>query len=323
MVNAGQTPVMTTVTAAPQPVRARSPRPLTGAPPSTLRALPRLIRTHADIVHVGVHTIRLSGPGGQTATLSGSGVLALRRLLALMNGQRSTERLLASLPCADRPAVRELLARLLEADLLRESGGGSTSARRVAVVGEGRLAARLRAQLGQIASVESYGDALAGGWARCTGSGDRLHHWTELADQPCDLVVWAPAGCVPDPALAWSLLRANAPHLVVMADGMRGRVSPLVLPGVTACLECQSSHASWPRDTSARARLVTRIANPHPTTLDWAVGVTGALALAHLRSGLPTRGSDIEGRNLVPSRPARDCGLCGDLVVRPAPPLAA
>lgn len=315
---------MTTLVAPPAPARERPSRQVSSAPPAPRGpALPRLIRTNADIVHIGPQRIRLGAPDGRSAELSGPGVLLLRRMLTLMNGRRSTERLLISLPQADRPAVRQVLARLLDTGLLCECAADGGLSRRVAVVGSGRLAARLRTQLGRVGRVQAYGDALPGGFRGFDDSGGIARHWTELADTACDLVIWAPLGCLPDPAMIWALVCSGTPHLLVSADQARGQVSPLVIPGITACLECQSGHRRWPREAQARARLVSRRAAPRPATLDWAVGVTEALTLAHLRSGLPTRGSDIEGRTLLPSRPDPECGFCATLVARPRLPIAA
>lgn len=241
-------------------------------------------------------------------------MIVMRRLLLLMDGRRSTDWLLACVPAADRPAVGMVMRRLLDAGFLQASRPAAGPLRRISVLGSGRLAGHLASRLCRIACIECYQDALPGVPPDFTPPDRPIRHWTETAERPCDLVVWAPGGRAPDPAVAWALVRAGTPHLVVTADGSRGQVSPLVIPGITACAECQGGAANWPKQSRARFELVAEPADPGRDTMQWASQMAQAFALAHLRSGLATRGADIEGRNLHPSRPDPDCGICSSLV---------
>jgi bacteriocin biosynthesis cyclodehydratase domain-containing protein len=93
-----------------------------------------------------------------------------------------------------------------------------------------------------------------------------------------------------DPLLSAQLLARHQPHLAVTAQGGRGTVGPLVLPGRGACLRCADrARAS---DDPAWSRLAAQLAGR-----DVPVGVTTAAAvaalaaehvLAHLADGAPT-----------------------------------
>jgi bacteriocin biosynthesis cyclodehydratase domain-containing protein len=114
-------------------------------------------------------------------------------------------------------------------------------------------------------------DLLAGA-LRCSGA--RITH-TRRADvgapsEPTDLVVLADV-LVARPHLVRALIADGVPHLPVRVRDGTGLVGPLVVPGVTSCLECGDLHrsdrdAAWPalaaqlRDTVGTADRATVLA---------------------------------------------------------------
>jgi bacteriocin biosynthesis cyclodehydratase domain-containing protein len=85
----------------------------------------------------------------------------------------------------------------------------------------------------------------------------------------------------PDVPDAWTALAADRPHLPVAAWGRRGRVGPLVVPGLTACLRCADLHRAdrdpaWPRLAAQLAHQRPLVA-PVDAALATAMGGLAAL----------------------------------------------
>jgi len=113
-------------------------------------------------------------------------------------------------------------------------------------------------------------DVLTGA-LRCSGA--RISHSSRphaVPPEQTDLVVLTDA-LVCDPRVVRDLRRAGVPHLPVRVRDGTGLVGPLVLPGVTSCLECADLHrsdrdAAWPavaaqlRDTVGSADRATVLA---------------------------------------------------------------
>ncbi|SER65290.1 hypothetical protein SAMN05443377_1056 [Propionibacterium cyclohexanicum] len=301
----------------------RGPAAESGPPQQCGPALPPVLRVNADIVAIGPHRLWLKARHAQPVELSGAGVPRLRRLLLLMDGRHGTEWLLAGLTRQDRAAMAELLNHLLTAGVLCTGSKMVRPRRTVSVIGSGELARLLGLRLAQIAHVACYDDATPGGHIEFHPPGWRFGHWTQAIDRPGDLIVWAPGGQAPDPAVGFALVGAALPHLVVTAHRLRAQVSPLVVPGITACVECQRSHDQWPREVAERCALILRPARPARETAGWAVEMAQAMVLSHLRSGRATRGADTTGAVLRPTPPDRRCGACSRLLARRQPELAA
>lgn len=101
-----------------------------------------------------------------------------------------------------------------------------------------------------------------------TGHSSRPHAMVTTAT--ADLVVLTDF-LVADPRMVRDLHNAGVPHLLVRVRDGTGLVGPLVLPGVTSCLECADLHrrdrdAAWPaiaaqlRDTIGVADRATMLA---------------------------------------------------------------
>ncbi len=94
-------------------------------------------------------------------------------------------------------------------------------------------------------------DLLAGA-LRCSGA--RITHSSRThagaPPEPTDLVVLSDT-LVSDPRVVRDLHAARVPHMPVRVRDGAGLVGPLVVPGVTSCLECADLHrsdhdAAWP-----------------------------------------------------------------------------
>ena len=107
---------------------------------------------------------------------------------------------------------------------------------------------------------------------RCSGA--RITHSSRTMPaprpEPTDLVVLSDY-LVSDPRVVRDLHAARVPHLPVRVRDGTGLVGPLVIPGVTSCLECADLHrsdrdAAWPavaaqlRDTVGSADRATVLA---------------------------------------------------------------
>lgn len=129
---------------------------------------------------------------------------------------------------------------------------------------------------------------------RCSGA--RLTHTSRAnatAGTDVDLVVLADY-LASDPHLLRELRIAGVPHLAVRVRDGSGLVGPLVVPGVTSCLNCADMHrtdrdAAWP---AVAAQLRDVIGNAdRPTVL-----ATAALALSQIQHIIvAVRGDDRAG----------------------------
>jgi bacteriocin biosynthesis cyclodehydratase domain-containing protein len=110
------------------------------------------------------------------------------------------------------------------------------------------------------------------GALRCSGA--RITHSSRthagVPPEPTDLVVLADF-LVSDPRMVHELHAAGVPHLPVRVRDGTGLIGPLVIPGVTSCLDCADLHrsdrdAAWPavaaqlRDTVGSADRATVLA---------------------------------------------------------------
>lgn len=135
---------------------------------------------------------------------------------------------------------------------------------------------------GRAASIRIHGrgplsDLLAGA-LRCSGA--RVHcsnlgHATVTSDTT-DLTVLADF-LMSDPRILRDLHEGGVPHLAVRVRDGTGLVGPLVIPGVTSCLDCADLHrsdrdAAWP---AVAAQLRDTVGNADRAT----VLATAALAL--------------------------------------------
>jgi hypothetical protein len=172
------------------------------------------------------------------------------------------------------------------ADVLRTLQSGATLAELRArfAVDAGELVASLIAagvvttskrRRPRCASIRIHGrgplsDLLAGG-LRCSGARVTRSSITQAAPpDTTDLVVLSDS-LVADPRLVRELHSGGVSHLAVRLRDGTGLVGPLVIPGVTSCLECADLHrsdrdAAWPavasqlRDTVGSADRATVLA---------------------------------------------------------------
>lgn len=148
----------------------------------------------------------------------------------------------------------EVISSLVEAGVVTSSTRTGARAAAVRIHGRGPLS-----------------DLLAGA-LRCSGARITHSNRTHAAAPPerTDLVVLADS-LVPDPRVVRDLHAAGVPHLPVRVRDGTGLVGPLVIPGVTSCLECADLHrsdrdAAWPavaaqlRDTVGSADRATVLA---------------------------------------------------------------
>jgi len=148
----------------------------------------------------------------------------------------------------------ELVASLVDAGVVTSIARRRTRAASVRIHGRGPLS-----------------DLLAGG-LRCSGAritqSSRTHAGAPA--EPTDLVVLSDY-LVSDPHVVRDLHAAEVAHLPVRVRDGVGLVGPLVIPGVTSCLECADLHrsdrdAAWPavasqlRDTVGSADRATMLA---------------------------------------------------------------
>lgn len=147
----------------------------------------------------------------------------------------------------------ELVASLMESGLVTTIAGRRTRTASVRIHGRGPLS-----------------DLLANA-LRCSGARVTRSSLTQAAPPPTtDLVVLSDF-LVADPRVVRELHAAGVPHLPVRVRDGAGLVGPLVIPGVTSCLDCADLHrsdrdAAWPavaaqlRDTVGSADRATVLA---------------------------------------------------------------
>lgn len=158
----------------------------------------------------------------------------LAALLRCLQSGATMADLLADLPGVDGAIVEELVAALVSAGLVTSRSRLRPRTAAVRIHGRGPLS-----------------DLLAGA-LRCSGARitqtSRTH--TGAPAEPTDLVVLADY-LVADPRVVRDLRAGGVAHLPVRVRDGVGLVGPLVIPGVTSCLECADLHrsdrdAAWP-----------------------------------------------------------------------------
>ncbi|ULE33529.1 cyclodehydratase [Mycobacterium sp. IDR2000157661] len=158
----------------------------------------------------------------------------LAALLRRMQSGATLTDLQSGLPAADAATVEELVTSLVAAGLVTIQARPRLRTAAVRIHGRGPLS-----------------DLLAGA-LRCSGTritqSSRTH--AGAPPEPTDLVVLADY-LVADPRVVRDLRACGVAHLPVRVRDGVGLVGPLVIPGVTSCLECADLHrsdrdAAWP-----------------------------------------------------------------------------
>lgn len=181
---------------------------------------------------------------------------------------------------ADPSAMTELVVSLVEAGLVATAPPHTRSAS-IRIHGRGPLS-----------------DLLAGA-LRCSGAKVRQSRLNHAGATPAttDLVVLSDI-LVADPRVLRDLHRSRIPHLPVRVRDGTGLVGPLVIPGVTSCLECADLYrsdrdAAWPavaaqlRDAVGSADRATMLA-----TAALALNQVDRVIRAVHESGDPRGGGD-------------------------------
>ena len=169
----------------------------------------------------------------------------------LLDGHHEAKSL--SVVC-DPDWVAWLLARLTEAGLLAD-GPPTRPLLAVKVHGKGRVADEITRLLSP---------------ARAPRGAERLH-------------VVASDSLESDRVLAADLLEARAPHILVRADEDHACVGPLVVPGLTSCLNCtdlerRDLDPTWPVQAFQMSRARTEA---DPVLSAWAAALAVAQVRAH------------------------------------------
>lgn len=214
-------------------------------------------------------------PTGLTATM-------LARLLRHLQTGATLTDLHGDLPDVDSAVVDEVVTSLAAAGLVRVTARRHARAPAVRIHGRGPLS-----------------DLLTGA-LRCSGArvthSSRTH--TGAPPEATDLVVLADY-LVADPRVVRDLHAGGVAHLPVRVRDGVGLVGPLVIPGVTSCLECADLHrsdrdAAWP---AVAAQLRHTVGSADRAT----VLATAALALNQIdRVVSAVRGSQDPGRPAEP-----------------------
>ncbi|MGB8391356.1 cyclodehydratase [Mycobacterium sp.] len=195
--------------------------------------------------------------------------LAAADLAALLRSMRSPtplselQRRAVERGVKDADGLKNLVAQLLGAGVATKCGQSRGRAASIRVHGRGPLSELL---------VEAL---------RCSGA--RIAHSSQphaaVSPAAVDLVVLSDY-LVADPRMVRDLHRQGVPHLPVRVRDGTGLVGPLVIPGVTSCLDCADLHrrdrdAAWPA-ISAQLRETVGVAD-RATLL-----ATAALALSQV-----------------------------------------
>ena len=228
-------------------------------------------------------------PDGLTAPM-------LAALLRQLQSGATLSDLCQALAGVDETAVEQLLASLTAGGLVTTRPRSSARAAAIRIHGRGPLS-----------------DLLAGA-LRCSGTritqSSRTH--AGAPPEPTDLVVLADY-LVADPRVVRDLHAGGVAHLPVRVRDGVGLVGPLVVPGVTSCLECADLHrsdrdAAWPA-VAAQLRHTVGCAD-RATVL-----ATAALALNQIDHVVrAVRGGEHAGRAADPP-PTLDTTLEFDLTV--------
>lgn len=230
-------------------------------------AMPVLLRPDGA-VQVGWdprRAVRIHPPAGLTA----AGLAAVLRCMQAPVGMTELQSRAAQHGLSDPGALPALVAALVEAGVVTRGRRQRSRSASVRVHGCGPLS-----------------DLLIGA-LRCSGT--RIKHSSQphaVVTSGSDLVVLSDY-LVVDPHLVRELHAEGVPHLAVRLRDGSGLVGPLVIPGVTSCLDCADLHrsdrdAAWPalaaqlRDTVAHADRATVLATA-ALALDQVNRVIGAV----------------------------------------------
>ncbi|MEO3756746.1 cyclodehydratase [Mycobacterium sp. B14F4] len=213
---------------------------------------------------------------------TGLAAAELASLLRHLQSGATMADLHADVPDVDGAIVETLVASLLAAGLVTSHPRPGARTAAVRVHGRGPLS-----------------DLLAGA-LRCSGTrvtqSSRTH--SGVPPEPTDLVVLADY-LVADPRVVRDLHAGAVAHLAVRVRDGIGLVGPLVIPGVTSCLECADLHrsdrdAAWP---AVAAQLRHTVGNADRATML----ATAALALSQIdRVVRAVRGGDDPDRAAEP-----------------------
>ncbi|MGH3725129.1 MAG: hypothetical protein ACREJO_16645 [Phycisphaerales bacterium] len=192
---------------------------------------------------------------------------AVRQLLSSLTDELTWDQIL-NLQCVkdfhDAEDIRSLLDELVDVGaVIRRTRQVAAAAPVIRLVGRGPLS-------------DALAEALRHTSVRIQRSTQSTHgkYW-----QYVDLAVLAD-DLIADARLLRTLTQANVPHLVVRARDGTGLIGPMVLPGVTSCLECADRHRrdrdeQWP---AVAAQLAGTVGVANPATI---LG-TVAVALAQI-----------------------------------------
>jgi bacteriocin biosynthesis cyclodehydratase domain-containing protein len=212
-------------------------------------ATPVLLRPDG-VVQVGWdprRAVLVRPPSGLSAT-------ALADLLRLLQSGATLSEIQARADGTDATVITDLVTSLVDSGVVTSAAPRRAHAASVRIHGRGPLS-----------------DLLAGA-LRCSGA--RITHSSRThagaPSEQADLVVLSDY-LVSDPRVVRDLHAAGVPHLPVRVRDGTGLVGPLVIPGVTSCLDCADLHrsdrdAAWPavaaqlRDTVGSADRATVLA---------------------------------------------------------------
>ncbi len=237
------------------PLAVAQSHPVSSTTPYALDpAMPVLLRPDGT-VQVGWdprRAVRIRPPRGLTA----AGLAALLRTMESPVGLPALQRQATRAGLSDAAELADLIAALIDAGVVTRgvTGGRHTKSVSIRLHGQGPLSDLL---------VDSL---------RCSGARIRRSSQPHavLTAAGTDLVVLTDY-LVADPRMVRELRAAGIPHLPVRVRDGVGLVGPLVIPGVTSCLDCADLHrrdrdAAWPavaaqlRDTVGSADRATVLA---------------------------------------------------------------
>jgi bacteriocin biosynthesis cyclodehydratase domain-containing protein len=192
---------------------------------------------------------------------------AIRQLLSSLSDELTWDQIL-NLQCVkdfhDIEDIRSLLDELVDTGaVIRRTRPLAIASPMIRIVGRGPLS-------------DALAVALRHSSARIQRSTQSAHgkswQYVDLAILADDLIV--------DTRLLRTLTCANVPHLAVRARDGTGLIGPMVLPGITSCLECADRHRrdrdeQWP---AVAAQLTGTVGVAAPATV---LG-TAAVALAQI-----------------------------------------
>jgi bacteriocin biosynthesis cyclodehydratase domain-containing protein len=185
---------------------------------------------------------------------SGLSAAALADLLRRLQSGATLAEMQCHAATVDAATIADLLAALVSAGVVTSAAPRRAHAASIRIHGRGPLS-----------------DLLAGA-LRCSGA--RITHSSRThagaPPEPTDLVVLSDY-LVSDPRVVRDLHAAGVPHIPVRVRDGTGLIGPLVIPGVTSCLQCADLHrsdrdAAWPaiaaqlRDTVGNADRATVLA---------------------------------------------------------------